>query len=95
VLADGLGDVNTEVVLTVVVTGVGCSAVAFSLSTWAQRTIDPSRASVLNLLEPVVAGIAGYFIGERLGLVGYAGALLILAGILVAERGTHRTGTPL
>jgi drug/metabolite transporter (DMT)-like permease len=94
VLVDGLGDVNTEVLLTVVVTGVGCSAVAFSLSTWAQRTIDPSRASILNLLEPVVAGVTGYFVGDRLGLVGYGGALLILAGILVAERGTHRTGTP-
>jgi drug/metabolite transporter (DMT)-like permease len=93
VLVDGLGDVNGEVLLAVAVTGVGCSAVAFSLSTWAQRTIDPSRASILNLLEPVVAGVAGYFIGERLGLLGYAGALLILAGILVAERGTHRGAT--
>jgi drug/metabolite transporter (DMT)-like permease len=89
VLVDGLGHVDGEVLLTVLVTGIGCSAIAFSLSTWAQRTIDPSRASILNLLEPVVAGIAGYFIGERLGLAGYAGALLILAGILVAERGTH------
>jgi len=94
VLVDGLGDVNAEVLLTVVITGIGCSAIAFSLSTWAQRTIDPSRASILNLLEPVVAGIAGYFVGDRLGLVGYAGALLILAGILVAERGTHRGGSP-
>jgi drug/metabolite transporter (DMT)-like permease len=94
VAVDGLGEVDAAVILTVVITGVGCSAVAFSLSTWAQRTIDPSRASILNLLEPVVAGVAGYFIGERLGLAGYAGALLILAGILVAERGTHRSGTP-
>jgi drug/metabolite transporter (DMT)-like permease len=93
VLVDGLGDVNGDVLVTVAVTGIGCSAVAFSLSTWAQRAIDPSRASILNLLEPVVAGVAGYYIGERLGLVGYAGALLILAGILVAERGTHRGGS--
>jgi drug/metabolite transporter (DMT)-like permease len=75
--------------IVVVVTGVGCSAVAFSLSTWAQRSIDPSRASLLNLLEPIVAGVVGYLIGERLGLAGYVGAALILAGILVAERGTH------
>lgn len=90
VAVDGIGHVDTEVVLTVLVTGIGCSAIAFSLSTWAQRTIDPSRASILNLLEPVVAGVAGYYVGDRLGLVGYAGALLILAGIIVAERGTHR-----
>jgi drug/metabolite transporter (DMT)-like permease len=90
VMVDGIGDVDGSVVATVVVTGIGCSAVAFSLSAWAQRTIDPSRASILNLLEPVVAGVVGYFVGDRLGLVGYLGALLILAGILVAERGTHR-----
>jgi drug/metabolite transporter (DMT)-like permease len=88
-LAQGFGSFDGGVWIAVLVTGIGCSAVAFSLSTWAQRTIDPSRASLLNLLEPVVAGFAGYAVGERLGVAGYAGAALILAGILVAERGTH------
>jgi drug/metabolite transporter (DMT)-like permease len=89
VAVDGLGTVDAEVIATVIFTGIGCSAVAFSLSAWAQRTIDASRASILNLLEPVVAGIVGYAVGERLGAVGYLGAALILAGIFVAERGTH------
>jgi drug/metabolite transporter (DMT)-like permease len=89
VAVDGLGTIDAEVVATVIFTGIGCSAVAFSLSAWAQRTIDASRASILNLLEPVVAGIVGYAVGERLGAVGYVGAALILAGIFVAERGTH------
>jgi drug/metabolite transporter (DMT)-like permease len=89
VAVDGFGTVDAEVIATVIFTGIGCSAVAFSLSAWAQRTIDASRASILNLLEPVVAGIVGYAVGERLGAVGYLGAGLILAGIFVAERGTH------
>jgi drug/metabolite transporter (DMT)-like permease len=89
VLVDGVGTVDGGVVLTVIFTGIGCSAIAFSLSAWAQRTIDASRASILNLLEPVVAGVVGYAVGERLGVVGYVGAALILAGIFVAERGTH------
>ena len=76
------------------VTGIGCSAIAFSLSAWAQRIIDPERAGVINLLEPVVAGIIGYFAGERLGVSGYVGAALILASILVVERGTHRSREP-
>ncbi len=92
VAVDGFGTVDAEVILTVVFTGIGCSAIAFSLSAWAQRTIDASRASILNLLEPVVAGVVGYFVGERLGVVGYLGAALILSGILVAERGTHDAG---
>ena len=45
---------------------------------------------MINLLEPVVAGMIGYFAGERLGVSGYVGAALILASILVVERGTHQ-----
>jgi drug/metabolite transporter (DMT)-like permease len=91
---EGFGTFDGGVWLAVLLTGIGCSALAFSLSTWAQRTIDPSRASLLTLLEPIVAGVVGWFVGERLGAAGYAGAALILAGILVAERGTHRAGRP-
>ncbi|MEP6625617.1 MAG: DMT family transporter [Acidimicrobiia bacterium] len=90
----GFGTVTGIVLVAAIVTGVGCSAVAFSLSAWAQRVIDPERAGVINLLEPVVAGIIGYLVGERLGVSGYAGAALILAGILVVERGTHPSQLP-
>lgn len=86
---EGFGDVTAIVVVAVLVTGIGCSAIAFSLSAWAQRVIDPERAGVLSLLEPVVAGVIGYFAGERLGISGYLGAALILGSILVVERGTH------
>jgi drug/metabolite transporter (DMT)-like permease len=86
---EGAGDITAAVVVAVLVTGVGCSAIAFSLSAWAQRIIDPERAGVINLLEPVVAGTIGWFVGERLGISGYAGAALILASIFVVERHTH------
>ncbi len=68
VLVDGLGTVDGGVILTVIFTGIGCSAIAFSLSAWAQRTIDASRASILNLLEPVVAGVVGLRRGRAPGL---------------------------
>lgn len=86
---EGFGRVTAIVLVAALVTGFGCSAIAFSLSAWAQRRVDPERAGVINLLEPVVVGVIGYFVGERLGLDGYLGAALIVAGILVAERGTH------
>ena len=44
---------------------------------------------MINLVEPIVVGIAGYFVGERLGVAGYLGAGLIVAGIFVVERATH------
>ena len=86
---EGFGHITPVVVIAVVVTGVGCSAIAFSLSAWAQRVIDPERAGVINLLEPIVAGVIGYSVGERLGVLGYLGAALILVGIVVVERGSH------
>ncbi|HEV3135823.1 MAG TPA: DMT family transporter [Acidimicrobiia bacterium] len=87
---DGLGDVTAQALFAVVFTGLGCSAFAFSIQVWAQRRIEPARASIINLLEPVVAGFVGYEVGERLGWGGYLGAVIILAGILVAEVGARR-----
>ncbi|MGZ4676265.1 MAG: DMT family transporter [Acidimicrobiia bacterium] len=87
---EGFGTVTGTVVIGVLATGVGCSAIAFGLSTWAQRIIEPERAGVINLFEPIVVGVIGYTVGERLGAGGYVGAVLILASILVVERGTHR-----
>jgi drug/metabolite transporter (DMT)-like permease len=85
VVVDGLGHMTGRVWLAVLVTGVICSAVGFTLQLWGQRRIEPARAAVILLFEPVVAGFVGYAVGERLGLKGYAGAVLILASILVAE----------
>ncbi len=98
VALDGLGNVTAQAVFAVVFTGLGCSALAFSIQVWAQRRIEPARASIINLLEPVVAGFVGYEVGERLGWGGYLGAAIILAGIVVAEAGARRraadTGVP-
>jgi drug/metabolite transporter (DMT)-like permease len=85
VAVEGIGHVTGRVWLAVVVTGVLCSAVAFTLQLWGQRRIEPARAAVILLFEPVVAGLVGYAVGERLGLKGDVGAVVILASILVAE----------
>jgi drug/metabolite transporter (DMT)-like permease len=85
VVVSGLGQVTGRVVLAVVVTGVLCSAVAFTLQLWGQRWVEPSRAAVILEFEPIVAGIVGYAVGERLGAVGYVGALVIFSGIVIAE----------
>jgi drug/metabolite transporter (DMT)-like permease len=90
VALDGLGQLTGQAVFAVVFTGLGCSAFAFTIQVWAQRRIEPARASIINLLEPVVAGFVGYAVGERLGWGGYLGAVTILAGILVAELGARR-----
>ncbi|HEX3805529.1 MAG TPA: DMT family transporter [Acidimicrobiia bacterium] len=85
VLATGFGHASGRVWLAVLVTGVVCSAAAFTVQLWGQRRIEPARAAVILLFEPVVAGFVGYAVGERLGVKGYIGAVVILASILVAE----------
>jgi len=85
VAVEGLGHVTARVWLAVLVTGVLCSAVAFTLQLWGQRRIEPARAAVILLFEPVVAGLVGFAVGERLGVQGYVGAAVILGSILVAE----------
>ena len=87
----GLGHITANVVLAVLVTGVACSAVAFSLQLWGQRYLEPTRAAVILEFEPVVAGIVGFWVGERLGVAGYLGAVLILVAIGFAEIGGRLT----
>ena len=93
VLIGGLGHVTAQVVFAAVLTGVVCSALAFSLQLWGQRYVEPSRAAVILLFEPVVAGFVGYLVGERLGVKGYLGALVIFSGIVLAESRSWRART--
>lgn len=86
----GLGHITTQVLVAAAVTGVCCSAIAFTLQLWGQRFVEPSRAAVILEFEPVVAGIIGYWVGERLGVAGYIGAAVILAGIVIAESRSWR-----
>jgi drug/metabolite transporter (DMT)-like permease len=75
-------------------TGVAVTAGGLGLQAWGQRRVSPTRAALLLLIEPVSAAVLGFLAGERLGAAGAAGALLILAGILVSELGVPVTPRP-
>ena len=67
-------------------TGVFASALGFLVQTWAQRRTSATRTALVFATEPVFAGTFGYALaGDRLGALGWAGCVLILVGILVAE----------
>jgi len=55
------------------------------LMNWAQQTVSPTRAALIYSSEPVWAGIIGWFVGERLGVVALVGCGMILLGVLVSE----------
>jgi drug/metabolite transporter (DMT)-like permease len=69
-----------------VVTGVFASALAFLAQTWAQQRTSATRTAIAFSLEPVWAAIFGFALaGDRLGLVGWLGCAVIMAGIVLAE----------
>lgn len=72
--------------LIVVALGLGIfSAIIQVTMNWAQRSVSPTRATVIYTGEPVWAGIFGRLAGERLPLLALVGAAFIIAGVLVSE----------
>lgn len=72
--------------LLVVAVGLGIfSAIIQVTMNWAQRSVSPTRATVIYTGEPVWAGIFGRLAGERLPLLALLGAAFIIVGVLVSE----------
>jgi drug/metabolite transporter (DMT)-like permease len=77
---------SESVLIAILVTAVFATAFAFSIQIWAQQHTSPSHVAILFSLEPVFAGVTSYiWLGERLSGKALGGAMMILAGILVAE----------
>lgn len=74
------------------VTGIFASALGFLVQTWAQRRTSATRTALAFAMEPVWAGIFGFWLaGDRLGVLGWGGCAVIMAGIVVAEPEAGRT----
>lgn len=77
---------SSRVLWAIFVTGVFCTAVAFSIQAWAQQFTPPTHTALIFALEPVFAWITSFVVlKERLGYRAGIGAALILAGILLSE----------
>jgi drug/metabolite transporter (DMT)-like permease len=74
------------------VTGVFASALGFLVQTWAQRRTSATRTALAFAMEPVWAGLFGFWLaGDRLGALGWGGCAVIMAGIVVSEPEAART----
>jgi len=96
VVALALGQVEVPHGWTVwgalLVTGIFASALGFLVQTWAQRRTSATRTALAFAMEPVWAGIFGFWLaGDRLGAIGWGGCAVIMAGIVVAEPEAGRT----
>lgn len=71
--------------------GLMSSALTFTLLTMALQHTPPSEAAVIVSLETVFAAIAAFVVlGERLPLIAWVGAAMIMAGTLVIQLGGAR-----
>jgi drug/metabolite transporter (DMT)-like permease len=52
---------------------------------WAQKSVSPTRATLIYAGEPVWAGVIGRLVGERLPAQAFIGAALVVAGVIVSE----------
>lgn len=74
------------VITAVLITGILCTAVAFSVQSWAQQFTPATHTALIFTTEPVFAWLTSFiYLHERLGLRAGAGALLILCGVLISE----------
>src|SRR5260370_7802964 len=79
-------DMSPTVIAVVLVTGIFGTAVAFTVQAWAQQFTPATHAALIFTLEPVFAWMTSFlYMQERLGARAGAGAVLILAGVLVSE----------
>ncbi len=64
--------------------GVASALIQVTMN-WAQRSVSPTRATVIYAGEPVWAGIVGRVAGERLPGIALIGGALIVLGVLISE----------
>ncbi len=77
-------DLSTSAWGWLIFLAVGPSAFAYAMLQRGLQNVSASDASIVTLLEPLTAAIlATYLFGERLGVVGWLGAGLLLSSIAV------------
>ena len=79
---------GADVLVSVAVLGVVCTALAFLLFFALIREVGPVRATVITYINPAVAAIAGVLVLKESFTVGMAiGFVLVLTGSFLATRG--------
>ena len=74
------------VVLAILWMALVATVVTFLAQTWAQARMPATHAAIMFALEPVFTALfAAIFLGERMSRRDWAGAGLVLAGIVVSE----------
>ena len=82
--AEKVPDYSPYLLFSVLGLGIASAVIQVTMN-WAQRSVSPTRATVIYAGEPVWAGIVGRIAGERLPAAALVGGAMIVAGVLVSE----------
>ena len=75
-----------QIIASLLYMGICATVFTTYMQTRFQKETTPTRAVIIFTIEPVIAAVLSYFfLGEVLGSVAIAGAVLIVGGILVSE----------
>lgn len=70
----------------IVVTSIFATVYAFLIQTYMQQFTTPTKTAIIFTMEPVSAGVYGYFVGnELLTSIQVLGAVFIIFAVLLAE----------
>lgn len=76
--------ISTPLLLSALGLGAASALIQVTMN-WAQRSVSPTRATVIYAGEPVWAGVVGRIAGERLPALALLGGALIVCGVIVSE----------
>jgi len=70
----------------IILTGVFATALAFYMQNRFQRYSTATKTAIIFSGEPIFAAVFAYFLlGEKVGLIAWAGGLLIIFGMIVSQ----------
>jgi drug/metabolite transporter (DMT)-like permease len=69
--------------------GTVCTAAIIALQTWGQKRASANEAAVIYAFEPAAAAFFAFFwLGESMTMRGWAGAALLISGMIVSQWNT-------
>ncbi len=81
---ESIPDMSPNLLLSALGLGAASALIQVTMN-WAQRSVSPTRATVIYAGEPVWAGVVGRIAGERLPAAALLGGALIVCGVIVSE----------
>lgn len=72
--------------------GLGCMSLVIQWTmNWAQKSVSPTRATIIYAGEPVWGGVFGRLVGDKLPQLALIGAALVVISVMVSELKFKRT----